>query len=148
MSTKGRLQDDMKAALRAGDKSRLSVIRMALAAIKQVEVDERISLDEPASQAVLQKMVKQRREAASQYRDGQREDLAAAEEAEIQVLEAYLPEPLSAADLEKLVSDVLSETGATTIKDMGRVMGAIKARAGAGVDMSAVSTLVRGRLTS
>ena len=148
MSIKGRLQDDMKAALRAGEKSRLSVIRMALAAIKQVEVDERASLDEAACQAVLQKMVKQRREAAAQYRDGQREDLASAEEAEIKVLEGYLPEPLSPAELEQLVSEVLTETGASTLKDMGRVMGAIKARAGAGADMSAVSTLVRGRLQS
>ena len=147
MSTKGRLQDDMKSALRAGDKARLSVIRLALAAIKQVEVDERISLDETGTLAVLQKMVKQRREAISQYRDGQREDLAAKEEAEIGVLNDYLPEPLSPDALQKLVDEVLTETGASTIKDMGKVMGAIKARAGGGADMSAVSNLVRSRLT-
>ena len=138
----------MKAALRAGEKARLSVIRMALAAIKQVEVDQRTELDDAATLAVLQKMVKQRREAITQYRDGQREDLAAKEEAEIAVLENYLPEPLSPEAVEKLVDEALAATGATSIKDMGKVMGAIKAQAVAGVDMSAVSTLVRGRLTS
>ena len=148
MSTKGRLQDDMKTALRAGDKARLSVIRLALAAIKQVEVDEQTTLDEAATLAVLQKMVKQRREAISQYRDGQREDLAAKEEAEIVVLGDYLPEPLSAEALEQLVEEVLTETGASSIKDMGKVMAAIKARAGGNADMSAASNLVRGRLTS
>ncbi len=148
MSIKGRLQDDMKTALRAGDKARLSVIRMALAAIKQVEVDQRTELDDGATLAVLQKMVKQRREAITQYRDGQREDLAAKEEAEIAVLEGYLPEPLSPEALEKLVDEALAATGATAIKDMGKVMGAIKAQGAAGVDMSAVSSLVRERLTS
>lgn len=148
MSIKGRLQDDMKSAMRAGDKARLSVIRLALAAIKQVEVDERIELDDPAVLAVLGKMVKQRRESVTQYRAGEREDLAVKEEAEIQVLGDYLPEPMSAEALDALVAEVLAETGATSIKDMGKVMGAIKARVAGRADMSAVSSLVRDRLTS
>lgn len=147
MATKGRLQEDMKTALRAGDKARLGVIRMALAAIKQVEVDERTDLDEAGIVAVLQKMVKQRQEAISQYRAGQREDLAVKEEAEITVLTEYLPQPLSAEDLEQLIDTVLAETGATSIKEMGNVMGVIKARAAGRADMRAVSQLVRARLT-
>ncbi len=148
MSIKGRLQQDMKAALRAGDKARLSVIRLALAAIKQVEVDKRVELDDPGTLAVLQKMVKQRRESISQYRAGQREDLATAEEAEITVLGEYLPEPLSAQALNELLDEVLVETGASSIKDMGKVMGVIKARVAGRADLSAVSSLVRERLSA
>ena len=146
MSIAGRLQEDMKAALRAGAKARLGVIRLAIAAIKQVEVDERKTLDDAAVVAVLQKMLKQRRESISQYRAGKREDLVAIEEAEIAVLEEYLPQPMSAAALEQLIDEVLKETGATSVKDMGRVMGAIKARAAGAADMSAVGSLVRTRL--
>jgi uncharacterized protein YqeY len=148
MSTKGRLQEDMKAALRAGDKARLSVIRLALAGIKQIEVDERTTLDDPAVLSLLQKMVKQRRESIQQFRAGNREDLAASEEAEIQVLSDYLPTPLSQEALTKLVDEVVTRTGASSLKDMGKVMAAVKAQAAGGADMSAVSALVRERLAS
>jgi uncharacterized protein YqeY len=147
MSTKGRLQEDMKNAMRAGDKARLGVIRLALAAIKQVEVDDRTTLDDAAIQGLLQKMVKQRRESIEQFRAGGREDLVSQEEAEIQVITHYLPEPLTPDALARIVDDVVTETGASAMKDMGRVMAAIKARAAGGVDMSAVSALVKERLS-
>ena len=146
MSLKARLTDDMKQALRAGDKPRLSVIRMALAAIKQREVDERVELDDPQVLAVIEKMIKQRRESASQYRGGNREDLASEEEAEIEVLTAYMPEPLSEAEIEGLINQAVESTGASSMRDMGKVMGQVKAAARGRADMGKVSALVKARL--
>ena len=148
MSIKDRLTDDMKAALRAGEKDRLGTIRMALAAIKQREVDERIELGDAELLATMEKLVKQRRESIRMYREGKREDLAAKEEAEIEVLSAYLPEPLGPAELERLVDSVIESTGATSVRDMGKVMAAIKQQAQGRADMGAVSGLVKSRLSS
>ncbi len=146
MSLKTRLNEDVKTAMRARDKARLSVLRMALAAIKQREVDERIELGDEEITSVIEKMIKQRRESVRQYRDGQREDLASAEEAEIEVLRVYLPEPLDEAAVEALIEEAIATTGASTMADMGKVMGQIKARAHGRVDMGAVSTRIRARL--
>ena len=143
---KVRIQDDMKSAMKAGDKDRLKVVRLILAAIKQIEVDERRELEDPDVLAVLNKMVKQRRDSVSQFRQGGREDLAASELAEIEVIETYLPEPLSDAEIDKLVDDAIQETGAASIRDMGKVMGAIKSKAAGRADMGVVGARVKARL--
>ena len=143
---KNTLTDDMKTAMRAGDKSRLTVIRMALAAIKQREVDERIELDDAATLAVIEKMVKQRRESISQYEKGGRPELAAAEAAEIEVLQVYLPEPLDEAALAEIIDNAISETGAESMRDMGKVMGKVKAAAAGRADMAQVSAIIKARL--
>ena len=145
-STKERLQADVKEALRAGDKSRVGVLRMAMAAIQQREVDTRESLDEGGVLTVLEKMVKQRHEAAEQFRAGGRDDLVDKENAEIEVLRAYLPEPMSQEETVSLVEEVIGALGATSPKDMGRVMGEIKQRGAGRVDLGQVSGLVRARL--
>ena len=147
MSLKGQIQDDMKAALRSGEKDRLKVLRLILAAVKQVEVDERIELDDDAVNAVLNKMVKQRRDSVSQFEKGGRQDLADIEAAEIAVLETYLPEQLSAEELDALVDEAIAAAGAETIRDMGKVMGQIKAKAAGRADMGAVSARVKARLS-
>jgi uncharacterized protein YqeY len=147
MPLKARLTEDMKQALKAGDKPRLSVVRMALAAIKQREVDDRIELQDADVLGVLEKMIKQRRESSVQYRSGNREDLAVKEEAEIEVLSSYLPEPLSDAEIDGLIDEAIRSTGAETMRDMGKVMGKIKASAKGRVDMSVVSARVRDRLS-
>lgn len=146
MSLKARLTEDMKAALRGGDKPRLGAIRMAIAAIKQREIDERTELGDAETIAVLEKMIKQRRESAQQYRAGHREELALAEEAEIEVLSGYLPEPLSEDEADELISEALASTGASGMRDMGKVMAYIKERAQGRADMTAVSARVRSRL--
>jgi uncharacterized protein len=146
MSVKSRLQDDMKQALRAGDRARLGVVRMALAAIQQREVDERIELDEAALLGVIEKMIKQRRESVEQYRAGGREDLAAKEAAEIEVLGGYLPEPLSEQELVALVAAAIAETGAQNMKDMGRVMAVLRSRAQGRADMAVLSARVKAAL--
>ena len=143
---KNRLSDDVKTAMRARDAERLSTLRMAQAAIKQREVDERIELDDAQVTAVIEKMVKQRRESVEQYRAGGRDDLADAEAAEIELLKAYLPEPLDDGQLEQLVDQIVSETGATGMQDMGRIMGQIKKQAAGRADMGKVSALVKARL--
>jgi len=147
-SLKSRLSDDVKQALRAGDKARVGTLRMTLAAIKQREVDERIELDDPDVLSVLEKMVKQRKESIRQFVAGNRQDLADIEAAEITILETYLPEQLDEAALEKLVGDVVTEIGASGMQDMGRVMGEIKKRAAGQADMGRVSALVKSRLGS
>lgn len=147
MSVKTQLQQDMKAALRSGDRARLSVIRMALAAIQQREVDERKELDDAELMGVIEKLVKQRQESVEQYRSGGREDLASKEADEIDVLRTYLPEPLSEDELTALLDEAVASTGAESMKDMGRVMGFIKARAAGRVDMSVVSARVKARFT-
>ncbi len=146
MSLKSRLQHDMKQALRAGDRARLGVVRMALAAIQQREVDERIELDEAALLGVIEKMIKQRRESVEQYRAGGREDLAAKEAAEIEVLGGYLPEPLSEQELVALVAAAIAETGAQNMKDMGRVMAVLRSRAQGRADMAVLSARVKAAL--
>lgn len=143
---KNTLTDDMKTAMRAGDKPRLAVIRMALAAIKQREVDERIELDDAATLAVIEKMVKQRRESITQYEKGGRPKLAEAEAAEIEVLKVYLPEPLDDAALAEIIDNAISATGAESMRDMGKVMGKVKAAAAGRADMSKVSAIIKARL--
>ncbi len=147
MALKERITEDMKTAMRAGDKDRLGVIRMLQAAIKQREVDERITLDDAAVLAVLEKMVKQRREAIAQFEAGGRADLAAKETQEIDVLKVYLPEPLSESELASLIDMAIAATGAASIKDMGKVMAAVKAEAAGRADMGAVSALIKQRLS-
>jgi uncharacterized protein YqeY len=143
---KGRITDDMKAAMRSGEKERLGVIRMITAAIKQREVDERITLDDSQVVAVLEKMVKQRKESVVQFEAGNRADLVARENAEIAILQAYLPKQLSDAELDALIADALTVTGATSIKDMGKVMGIIKGKAQGQADMAVVGAKIKAKL--
>jgi uncharacterized protein YqeY len=147
MSLKERITEDMKAAMRSGEKERLGYIRMLQAAIKQREVDERITLDDTQVLSVIEKMIKQRREAIAQFEAGGRADLVGKEQAELKVLQAYLPEQLSAAELEALVVAAIAETGAASVKDMGKVMGLVKTRAAGRADMGAVSALIKTRLS-
>ena len=147
-STKERLQDDVKAALKAGDRARLGVLRMVMAAIKQREVDSRETLDDGTVLGILEKMVKQRQDAIIQFERGGRSDLVAKETAEIDVIRTYLPEPLDAAALTTLIEAAITDTGATTPTDMGRVMAAIKKNAAGRADMGQVSQLVRARLNA
>ena len=146
MSLKGNITEDMKSAMKAGDKDRLKVVRLMLAAIKQVEVDTRSELDEAAVLGVLDKMVKQRRDSVDQFQKGGRDDLASIELAEIAVLETYLPEQMSDAELDALIDAAISATGAESIRDMGKVMGQIKAKAAGRADMGAVGAKVKARL--
>ncbi|MDX1403271.1 MAG: GatB/YqeY domain-containing protein [Woeseiaceae bacterium] len=146
MTLKGQIQDDMKTAMKAGDSDRLKAVRLILAAIKQVEVDERKELDDAAVLDVLNKMVKQRRDSVSQFRDGGRDDLADKELAEIAVIEAYLPEPMSDEELDALVEGVIAEVGAENIRDMGKVMAAIKSKAEGRADMAAAGAKVKSIL--
>ena len=146
MSLRERIGEDMKSAMRAGEKDRLATIRLALAAIKQREVDERITLDDTQVLAVLEKMIKQRREAIVQFEAGKRPDLVARERAEIEVLQVYLPAQLSDAEIDGLIADAIAATGASSVKDMGKVMGVLKAKAQGRVDMGALSARIRQKL--
>ena len=146
MSLKSQLTEDMKTAMRAKDKGRLGVIRLVLAAIKQQEVDKRIELDDTAVLAVLDKMVKQRRESIRQYTDAGRNDLADQEQAEVEVIQTYLPQPLNEGEIAALVADAISSTGAKSVKDMGKVMGVIKPKAQGRADMGKVSALIKAQL--
>ena len=146
MTLKTDIQTDMKTAMKAGDKERLRVIRMILAAVKQQEVDQRTELDDAAVLAVLNKMVKQRRESIVQFEKGGRDDLAAVEQAEIAVLEGYLPEPLDDAAVDAIVADAIAATGAESLRDMGKVMGIVKQKTGGRADMGLVSQKVKARL--
>jgi uncharacterized protein YqeY len=146
MSLKARISDDMKSAMKAGDKDRLKVVRLILAAIKQVEVDKRIELDDAAVLGVLEKMVKQRRDSVEQFEKGGRQDLADIELAEIKVLEEYLPEQLSNDELDAMIDEAISATGAESIRDMGKVMGAVKSQAAGRADMGAVGAKVKAKL--
>ncbi len=136
----------MKAALKSGDRDRLKVIRLVLAAVKQIEIDQRAELDDAAVLAVVEKMVKQRRDSISQFRQGGREDLAGVEQAEIAVLEDYLPEPLSEAELSVLIDRAIEETGAAGMREMGKVMSRLKSQVQGRADMGAVSATVKARL--
>lgn len=146
MSLKQRLTDDMKAAMKGGDKASLGVIRLVNAAIKQREVDERIELDDAQVLAVLEKMVKQRRDSVSQYEAASREDLAAIERAEIEVIQHYLPEKLGEAEVQAAIDAAIAETGATGPADMGKVMGVLKPRLAGQADMGQVSALLKKAL--
>jgi uncharacterized protein YqeY len=147
MSLRQRVSDDMKAAMRGGDKRRLGVIRLILAAIKQREVDDRIAeLSDEQVLAVLDKMVKQRRESVVQYEKAGRDDLAEQENFEIGVLQDYLPAALGDAEIDQLIDAALAETGAGSIKDMGKVMGVLKPQLQGRADMGAVSAKVKARL--
>jgi len=146
MALKERITEDMKTAMRAGEKARLSTIRLALAAIKQREVDERISLDDGQVLAVLDKMIKQRREAITQFQSGGRVDLVDKESAEILVLQGYLPAQLSDAEIDTLIAEAIAATGAASIKDMGKVMGAVKQKVQGRADMGAVSARIKQKL--
>ena len=147
MSLADTLKQDMKDALRAGDKERLSVLRMALAAVKQREVDSRETLTDEAVTALIEKMIKQGRDALQQFEAAGRAELAAKEAAEIAILQSYLPEPLDPAALDALIAEAIAATGATSMKDMGRVMALIKDRAAGRVDMATVNVRVRAALT-
>ena len=146
MSLKDHIQDDMKTAMRAKDKERLGAIRLILAAVKQREVDERIELNDVQVFGVLEKMIKQRRESLTQYQDAGREDLAARESFEIEVIQSYLPAPLSEADIDILVANAVAVTGAQSVRDMGKVMALIKDQAQGRVDMAKISARVKARL--
>jgi len=143
---KQRLTDDMKAAMKAGDKPRLGVIRLINAAIKQREVDERIALDDTQVLAVLEKMVKQRRDSLAQYEAAGREDLAAVERFELGVCQEYLPEALSEAEIAALIDKAVTATGAASMRDMGKLMGVLKPKLQGRADMGAVSQQVKARL--
>jgi uncharacterized protein YqeY len=146
MALRDRITEDMKSAMRAGEKARLATIRLALAAIKQREVDERITLDDPQVLGVLEKMIKQRREAITQFASGGRADLVAKETAEIDVLQGYLPAQMSPAELEALITEAIAASGASSIKDMGKVMAAVKPKAQGRADMGAVSARIKQKL--
>ena len=148
MTLKERIQNDMKLAMKAGDKHRLKVVRLILAAIKQIEVDQRIELDDAAVTGVLTKMVKQRRDSVTQFTDGNRPDLADIELAEIVVLEDYMPEALSEAELDTLIDKAIADTAAEGMRDMGKVMAIVKADAEGRADMGKVSGRVKARLTN
>jgi uncharacterized protein YqeY len=148
MSLKETLQQDMKTAMRAGDKRRLGVIRLINAAIKQREVDERVELDDVQVTAVLDKMAKQRRESLEQYQKAGRDDLAEQENFELDVLHAYLPEQLGDAEIDALIEDAITATGASSIKDMGKVMGRLKSELAGRADMGAVSGKIKARLSA
>ena len=143
---KAQIIDDMKAAMKSGEKARLGVIRLITAAIKQREVDERIELDDEQVLIVLDKMVKQRRDSIKQYTDAGREDLAAIEEAEVEIIQAYLPAALSEDEIAAIVEAAIAQTGASSMADMGKVMGIVKPQVQGRGDMGAVSGIVKQKL--
>lgn len=145
---KQRLSDDMKTAMREKDKARLGVVRLALAAIKQREVDERIELDDVQVLAVIDKMVKQRRDSASQYEAASRQDLADQENYEISILTTYLPAALSDAEIDALIGEAVAATGAASMQEMGKVMGWLKPKVQGRADMGAVSQKIKARLSA
>jgi uncharacterized protein YqeY len=146
MSIKDRIQQDMKDAMRARDKERLATIRLILAAIKQREVDERIELDDTQLIVVLGKMVKQRRESIAQFEQAGRDDLVAKEQSELEVIIPYLPAALGEDEIKQLIDEALEATGASSIKDMGKVMGLLKPKLQGRADMGAVSAMIKARL--
>jgi hypothetical protein len=145
-SLKERLQEEMKAAMRSHEKQRLGAIRLILAAIKQREVDERISLDDVQVTIVLDKMLKQRRDSLAQYQQAGRQDLADQEAFEIALIQSYLPQPLSDTELEQLITATIAETAASSVKDTGKVMAILKAKVQGRADMKKVSEQVKQRL--
>ena len=146
MTLKQQLTEDMKNAMRAGEKHRLGVIRLMLAAIKQREVDERIELDDTQVLAALEKMLKQRRDSVSQFEAAKREDLAIIERDEMAVIETYLPTKLNDAEIDALVEAAIADTGASSARDMGKVVAAVKEKAAGCADMAVVSGKIKARL--
>ena len=146
MTLKERITEDMKTAMRSGEKDRLAVIRLLQAAIKQIEVDERIVLDDAKVTSVLEKMIKQRKESIVAFEKGARADLVAKETAEIAILQPYLPAQLGEAELDALIAEAIASTGAASIKDMGKVMGVVKAKAAGKADMGAVGARIKAKL--
>lgn len=144
---KAQIQEDMKSSMRAGDKSRLSVVRMLLAAIKQREVDERTETTDAAVLQIIEKQIRQRRESATQFTAGGRADIADKEISEIAVLQTWLPSALSAEELDTLIDEVMTASAATTMKDMGRVMAALRERAQGRADFGAIGERVKARLS-
>ncbi|WP_031434519.1 GatB/YqeY domain-containing protein [Methylomarinum vadi] len=147
-SLKDRIKDDMKASMKGGDKGRLGVIRMIMAAIKQIEIDERVELDNDGVIAVMDKMRKQRRESIRQYREAGRDDLASVEEKEISVIEDFLPQALSDEEIDAMVAQAIAESGAESIKEMGKVMGLLKPQMQGRADMSVVSGKIKAALSA
>lgn len=146
ISLKQQIQEDMKTALRAQDKQRLGVVRLILAAIKQVEVDERVIVDDARIIQILNKMLKQRRDSIAQYEQAKRDDLAQQERLEVKVIQTYLPEPLSEADIDRMVSEAITKVGATSVKEMGKVMAELKEKLQGRADMTQISAKIKARL--
>ncbi|NBW01221.1 MAG: GatB/YqeY domain-containing protein [Betaproteobacteria bacterium] len=147
MSIKARLQEDIKAAMRSKESERLTTLRLVTAAIKQKEVDERIELDDAAVLSVLEKMIKQRKDSISQFTAGNRQDLVAKEQAELDILAAYMPEQMSEADLDAAIASAIAESGAAGPQAIGKVMALLKPRLAGRADMSQVSQRLKARLT-
>jgi uncharacterized protein YqeY len=147
MALKERIQDDMKTAMRAGEKERLGTIRMILAGIKQREVDERIQLDDAQVVSVLEKMIKSRKESLVHFESGGRADLVAKETAEITLIQSYLPAQLSDSEIDALIAEAITATGATSVKDMGKAMGLIKSKAQGQADMAVVGAKLKTKLS-
>jgi hypothetical protein len=147
MALRDRITEDMKTAMRAGEKERLATIRLILSAVKQREVDERITLDDSQVLAAIEKMIKQRKEAITQFDAGGRADLVAKETAEIVILQTYLPTQMSDAEVDGLIAEAIASTGAASIKDMGKVMAAVKVKAQGRADMGAVSARIKQKLS-
>lgn len=148
MTLKQQLTEDMKNAMRSGDKNRLGVIRLMLAAIKQHEVDERVEQTDEMVLATLEKMLKQRRDSVTQYSAAKREDLAEVERVEMVIIEAYLPAKLSEAEIDALIANAIADTGAASMRDMGKVMAAVKDKAAGRADMASVSGKIKARLNA
>ncbi len=146
MTLKARITEDMKTAMRSGEKERLGVIRMLTAAIKQREVDERITLDDAQVIGVIEKMIKQRKESLQQFQAGHRPDLADKEAAEITLLQTYLPAALTDGEVDALIAEAIATSGAASIKDMGKVMALIKSRAQGRADMAVVGSKIKAKL--
>jgi uncharacterized protein len=146
MSLKARITEDMKTAMRAGEKDRLLVIRLILAALKQREVDDRIELDDAQILGILEKMLKQRRDSIEQYSAANREDLAAVERAEVEVIQTYLPAALSADEIAAIVTQAIADSGATGPRDMGKVIALVKPQVTGRADMGQISELIKARL--
>ena len=147
MSLKDRISEDMKTAMRAKDSNRLGTIRMITAAIKQREVDERIQLDDNQVLAAIEKMIKMRKESIAQFQSGGREDLAAKEQQEIELLQAYMPAQLGEAEVDQLIADAIAQAGATSIKEMGKAMAILKQTAQGRADMALVSAKLKAKLS-
>ncbi|GLX85740.1 aspartyl-tRNA amidotransferase subunit B [Thalassotalea loyana] len=148
MSLLDKLKDEMKVAMRAKDKDRLGVIRMAISAVKQAEIDNKTELDDNGIIGVLTKMVKQRKESMTMYLDGGRDELAAKEAAEVKALEDFLPQPLTDEEIESMISDAIAQSGAASMADMGKVMGLLKPAMQGKADLGAVSGKVRAALNN
>jgi hypothetical protein len=146
MSLKAQVTEAMKDAMRAKDAPRLSALRLLLSAIKQIEVDERIEIDDAGVIAVIEKMLKQRRDSISQYEAAGRQDLADVEKFEVTVLQAYMPQALSESEVDALVAQAIASSGATSVKDMGKVMAAVKPQLAGRADMGKVSGLIKAKL--